>query len=274
MLGMTCYLDDSGSDDGSPLVTCGGPLMSRLQFKNFSQRWAKMYDEVQFPGYTLLQPLHMPDFIRGKYVGLYPEFKRALFIRVAKLVSEHKFYSLSVAVSHQDFNNELSEDVRKNLIGPYAFAFFMLVLANQGTSELLKKKPIRTAYLVDRGFGRQEQLNQAHDLIVRFEKAFGGFRHTGALATDSDDRVPALQAADAISWASRQLELHRRLPEGFKPLEKALREDVNPPHVTSEFPRPALKCLLALLTNGFSNTERFQNYRTLLADNSTEFWLS
>src|ERR1700678_2465589 len=86
VLGLTCYLDDSGSDDGSRMVTCGGPLMSRIDFKHFSARWAKMYERNQFAGYTLEQPLHLSDFVgTGKYAGLYPELKRALFNDVARL---------------------------------------------------------------------------------------------------------------------------------------------------------------------------------------------
>src|ERR1035438_5480984 len=80
VVGLTCYLDDAGSDGGSPLVTCGGPLMSRADFKEFSKRWGTMYGRNQFSGYTLEPPLHMADFVgHGKYAGLYPEFKRHLF---------------------------------------------------------------------------------------------------------------------------------------------------------------------------------------------------
>lgn len=247
VLGLTCYLDDSGSDDGSPLVTCGGPLMNRLNFREFSDRWAKMYKRNQFSGYTLEPPLHMSDFVgMGKYAGLYPEFKRALFRDVAKLVNDHKLYSVSVAIPRRDFEEELSKDVRNNLIGPYAFAFFTLVLLNQTVSEHFKQGPFRTAYLVDLGFGHQDQLNRAHEIIVNFEKALGGFRHTGALATDSDDRIPALQAADTIAWASRRIELSGKLPEGFEPLADLLQEDA---HVTIPLPRDGISLLAKPINN-------------------------
>ena len=62
---------------------------------------------------------------------------------------------------------------------------------------------------------------------------FGEFRHTGALAQDSDDRVPPLQAADVIAWASRKTELEGALPQGFEPLAGVLRESGGfPLHVT------------------------------------------
>src|SRR5579863_2449650 len=81
VLGLTWYLDDSGSDDGSPLVTCGGLAMSRIDFKHFSARWAKIYGRSRFSRYTLEPPLHMSDFLgSGRYAALEPEFKRAFFL--------------------------------------------------------------------------------------------------------------------------------------------------------------------------------------------------
>jgi hypothetical protein len=114
VLGLRCHLDDSGSDDDSPLVTCGGPVMSRIQFKAFSERWAKMYARWnKFPGHVLEPPLHMSDFVNmGKYAGLLPEFKRALFRDVSRLINEHKLYSISIAV--------LQADLRMNLTTIYA----------------------------------------------------------------------------------------------------------------------------------------------------------
>jgi hypothetical protein len=150
---------------------------------------------------------------------------------------------MSIAVSQVEYRKQLSEDVCSNLLGPYGFAFFSLVLAHQGLSENLKSGPLKTSYLVDHGFGHQGQLNQAHKLIVDFEKAFGGFRHTGALAVDSDDDIPALQAADAISWASRKMQLNGTLPEGFEPLLEVLREDGERPHVTVPMPSDGIKML-------------------------------
>lgn len=96
---------------------------------------------------------------------------------------------------------------------------------------------------MDRGFGQQAQLNEAHAIIVRFEQALGGFRHTGALATDADDDIPALQAADAIAWASRTIQLRGALPEGFEPLGEILREDIAPPHVTIRVPADGIQMM-------------------------------
>ncbi len=128
VLGLRWYLDDSGSDDGSLLVTCGGLAVDRINFKHFSRRWSDLYEKYRhkFSGYTLEPPLHMSDFVgTGKYAGLRPEFKKTLFWDVARIINDHKLYSLSVAVPQDTFFGELPENVRKVLIGPYASPSFL-----------------------------------------------------------------------------------------------------------------------------------------------------
>jgi hypothetical protein len=66
-------------------------------------------------------------------------------------------------------------------------------------------------------------------------------RHTGSLAVDADDDIPPLQAADAIAWASRKIQLQGKLPEGFEPLEEVLREDGERPHKTIPIPLDGIR---------------------------------
>jgi hypothetical protein len=210
--------------------------------------------------------LHMSDFVgHGKYAGLYPELKRNLFLAVAKLINEHKLYSVSISVSQTDFGKMLSREVRKTLIGPYAFAFFAIVLVNRQVSKKLRDGPVRIAYLVDRGFGHQEQLNQAHEVIVRLEKAVGEFRYTGALATDTDDDIPALQAADAIAWASRQISLNGALPEGFEPLAEVLRGNIKPPHQRIHIPKDGIQMLAEPINAWISKNGRMPQITDIVA---------
>lgn len=253
VLGLTFYLDDSGSNDPSPLVTCGGLALSRIRFKEFSRQWEAMLSRSRFSGYTLESPLHMKDFVAsGKYSGMPPEFKRAIFRDVARMIRDQRLYSLSVAVDQAAFQVQLPESVTKTLIGPYAFAFFSLVLAHQTLSERLSEGALKCSYIVDTGFNYQDQLNRAHQIVVDFEKASGGFRHTGALATDSDDRVPALQAADAIAWASRRVAIDGKLPEGFEPLREVLNESDGERHVTIPINAENIKLLSDPVNNWIS----------------------
>ena len=147
-------------------------------------------------------PLHMKDFVgMGKYAGWYPEFKRELFLAASKIINELKFYSVAVVVSRDDFEAELAEEVRKTLIGPYAFAFFCAVLSNLSAIEHSKYFEGKISYLVDLGSGFPEQLRAAHTLIVNAQKGTAGEFRIGTFAQDTDTNVPALQAADVIAWS-------------------------------------------------------------------------
>lgn len=244
VLGLTLYLDDSGSDDGSTLVTIGGPAMSRIQFRQFSSRWNALLAD-----YRIDPPLKFTDFYGdGRYSGWYPEMKRALFIDVSRLVNQHKLYSVSLSVMQADFNACFLPDLRKKLIGPYAFAFYMTVLVHQAASEQLQSGHLRAAYLVDTGFGHSDQLIEAHKGIVEHEKRTGEFRHTGALGFDADDDVPALQAADVIAGAARRRQMcDGLLPKGFEPLEEVLRYKNITPHLHIPLPLSGMTRLAEMI---------------------------
>jgi hypothetical protein len=199
-----------------------------------------MYERNRFSGYDVQVPLHMSDFTgMGKYAGLYPEFKRALFSDVARLINEHKVYSISIGISQREFDTELSAEVRRALIGPYALAFFSAVALNQAVSERIQYEG-KVDYLVDDGFAHMDQLKEAHSVIVNIERQ-SGRPQTGALTFRSDDGVPMLQAADAIAWAARRRQLDGALGEGFDPLNDALVEDRKPGHAHVRIPPHGIK---------------------------------
>jgi hypothetical protein len=102
VMSLRSYLDDSGSDARSPLTVIGGPVFSLIQWKEFSKRWSALLKR-----YPIEEPLHMTDFVRphGKHSGMLPEIKLNLFMKVGKLIDEHKRYSLSISVRQEDFKS-------------------------------------------------------------------------------------------------------------------------------------------------------------------------
>jgi hypothetical protein len=252
VLGLTSDLDDSGTHDQSPLVVIGGPVFSRIEHKEFSKRWAKMHSDRK-----IVPPLHMTDFVgMGKYAGWYPEIKRELFQAASKIINDHRFYSVAVAVSRDDFEARLSQEVRKGLIGPYAFAFFTAVLSNLTAIEHSKLFEGRISYLVDLGSPLPEQLREAHELIVNAQKGTRGESRIGTLALDTDTNVPALQAADVIAWSVRRKQIDGCLPEGFEPINSVI--DQEGLHVSVVISSDNIAMLVVCVT-------RFDHYHLRLA---------
>lgn len=217
---LTSYLDDSGSDDLSLVTAMGGPIMSRDAFLDFSSLWSKMLRP-----YRVDQPLHMTDFIgNGRYVLMPSEMKLALFTKVTKLIMDHRLYSLSVAVPQVDFRSLLSADVCRQLIGPYAMAFFCVVMQTHDIAARSAFYAEPVSYLIDTGFAFQNQLTQAHRAIVESYRKKREDCFVGAMAFDSDDRVPALQAADMIAWAARKRAIDGDLPPQFIPINELFKD--------------------------------------------------
>ena len=79
VMGLTSYFDDSGSDDGSPLVTIGGPVMSQHSIQGV---FGSVGQRCSF-GNKIEQPLHMSDFCRFREICWTDilGFNRALFSR-------------------------------------------------------------------------------------------------------------------------------------------------------------------------------------------------
>jgi len=262
---LTSYLDDSGSDDLSPLTAIGGPVMSKDAHQAFEGDWTKLLDRYQIP-----PPLHMNDFVRphGKHIGMYPEMKMALFREACDLINAHKLYSISVSIPQPDFGEAIPDEARKQLIGPYALAFFCAVMLNQ---DVARRKladnhvEIVVSYLVDQGFGRKEQLDAAHSILLKHEALKGGFQHTGAMGYDIDDRIAALQAADVVAWSARRRDIGR-LTEEFATLEAVLSESVvkhpawRGPHVHIRIPKDGIEMWARPIRNWIYATGRIPSF--------------
>jgi len=221
MMFLTHYCDDSGTNDPSPVTAIGGPVMSKQSFKSFDGLWAKLLDS-----YGIFGPLHMRDFVRphGRHIGIYPEMKLALFSAVAKLINQHKFYSAFVGIPQPDFRGLMPEEARKELIGPYALAFFLAVMVNQSIAGRISNKETVMACLVDHGSSHPDQLIAAHRLLQQREAKSGGFRHTAAMGFDTDERISALQAADVIAWCARKRQIAGPLSGEFAQLSDVVAE--------------------------------------------------
>ena len=217
VLGLTSYLDDSGSDENSPIAVIGGPVFSRIHFKNFCVRWREMLDEHHIP-----EPPHMTDFVQphGKHSGMLRELKIALFNDVVRVIHGDYQFSVSVAIPQVDFKTVIpDEEVRKCVAGPSALAFFSTVLINREMA--IKHGLYKIAYLVDCGSRfYSEQLIDAHAAVVKAEMSKDD-KPTGGLNFDTDDNVPALQAADVIAWSARRNEVGKLIEE-FEPLSKLI----------------------------------------------------
>jgi len=262
-IALTCYCDDSGSHDQSNTVVIGAILMSKPRFIEFNLAWDKILKEFRLDG------IHMKDFAR---IVMAPEMKKALFITIAKVINRYKEYSFTIGIPQADYRSLFSGDVCRDLMGPYAMAFFSAVILNRDASIQLKNSG-RIAYLVDKGNrNHHEQMQAAHAILLQIEKARGE-RFTGAMASDIDDNNNALQAADVIAWT-----YHRKLEspdfgEEFLPLLSIFEDKtIGFPHrrstryhITFLCPKEAIKLFSSLINNWIVNHGEIPTWQELAA---------
>ena len=254
-MALTCYLDDSGSHEESSWVVVGSFLMNRTNFLAFDERWKEMLKEFS------IDYLHMADFVRphGRFCTWHSEMKIALFREVVRLINQHKIYSLGVAIQNSDFKALFSIEVYRKLLGPYAFGFISTMLFNCGIAQVHQLKR-RVAYLGDKGSkNHHDQLDSAHTIISEWERRHGN-ANIGAIAFDYDDRVCALQAADAIAWTIHRQHETQEFGQDFVPLLSLFEKQCGPtgkpirPHHTLVVPLIGLLSFSTTINNWLIGT--------------------
>jgi hypothetical protein len=131
-IAVTCYCDDSGTHDQAEIAVVGATVMNKARFIEFNIDWEKILREFR------IDKVHMTDFVRphGRYCSMGKEMKKALFTSVAKTINSKKTYSISIAVPQADYKSLLSNRVCHELMGPYAMAFFSIVMTNRECSKV------------------------------------------------------------------------------------------------------------------------------------------
>jgi hypothetical protein len=265
-LALTCYCDDSGSHYEAKVAVVGATVMNRPRFIEFSETWSKILHEFRIP------KVHMQDFIRpyGRHASMNYEMKLALFTSVAKAINSKKAYSLSVAVPQADYRSFFSGGVCRELMGPYAMAFFTTVLLNREICIKFSNKTRRVAYLIDKGSKRHhEQLQAAHTVILQVENSRGE-NYTGAMAADLDDHNNALQAADVIAWSYHRQLNSGELADEFAPLRSIFREsqasglpDAVRPHIKLKVPKRGIAIWARMINRWISNNGKTPTWEQL-----------
>jgi hypothetical protein len=86
---------------------------------------------------------------------------------------------------------------------------------------------------------------------MNLERQTQDFVWTGPLTFNTDDRVPALQAADVIAWASRRRDMGKLNAE-FEPLNQVLDDRRAPTHGHVPLPSGGIEMLAKPVNNWIS----------------------
>lgn len=204
---LTCYLDESGTDNNSTVAVVGGLVLTKSQFFWLDAEWRKCLAKHDIPW-----PLHMKEFgLHGKLKDLDSETRRALFADVASLIRDNKSFSVASVLSADTYRSVFSGIDELSM---YGACFTNLVMMNTKQAEIEEYGP-DIAYLLDSGNPFGPQILSAHAVMLARKKDLT--LNIGTVGFDSDDEFSALQAADVVAWSVRR-KLAAELKSGFEPL--------------------------------------------------------
>jgi hypothetical protein len=209
-LSVTCYLDESATDGGTPTAVVGGLLLNEHDGFSLDRQWRDMLNEF---GLTVL---HMRDFQAHRFDQ---SAKSRILSRATKIIADNRIYSLSAMLEHEDYRNSFSDETRRDH-SPYELCFILAALANAKMAQFNKyQEPI--AFVVDQGNRYADQVRLAHAEMDGLYQATGFPTNMGKLWFADDQNVTALQAADVICWGARRKATAtvNRFPKEFSCIE-------------------------------------------------------
>jgi hypothetical protein len=216
---ISCYLDDSGTDKGSPQAVVGGLWLDKLKFSSFCDSWSKL-----LVNYNINNPLHMKEFSRphGRLAFLSNRERHKLFSKVQKLINSHKIFSIGGTINQKQYLS-LQENI-KNAMSIYGFGFILCVYLNHNLASNINYRG-DIAYVLDELNEKRGQILEAHAEMKRLqEKEFRPF-HIGSILFDDDKRILPLQASDVIAWGIHRRDSGKSINQGFEPIKEIFKEN-------------------------------------------------
>lgn len=190
------YFDESGTHDGSSMMTMAGYLFKKEQAQRFSRDWAKCLKRLGLPA------AHMTDCATGN--GDYANMSMEQRILSEKLLIEsikhRSLLGFSVAVDPQLYHDVMGPFA--DSMSPYSMLLMTAVIAvrNWAVSTAYNG---RIAYFFESGHRNANEANQYMSMISEYGPEVVGFMYYYAHAfLDKRNALP-LQAADMLAWFHR-----------------------------------------------------------------------
>jgi hypothetical protein len=207
-----CYLDESGTHDGSPYTVVAGLLLNRSNFVSLGIEWQKMLCER-----GIKVPIHMTEFGPHGNLGHLSEADRyLLFANIAGIINSHKTYSLAGVLGQEQYKK--AKVHKRKEMSPYGYCFLYCVKINHLEADF-NKYPYNIAYLMSEVSEHKGQILAAHATTMVMQEIEKQPYHMGSITFDYPKNVPALQAADVIAWGVNRKLMGKPFDQGFEFIE-------------------------------------------------------
>lgn len=220
------YIDESGTHDGSPVLTMSGYLFRSEQAKRFGRDWQKELDRLGLPC------AHMTDCATGNgdYAGFTVEKRLESEIKLIEHIKRRSVFGFSVSLQPERYAEILAGETEAP--SPYTFALM-------GCLSVVRRWVERTdytgkiAYFFEAGHRHQKEANgYLNDVVTKNELAAERFAYVAHSFVDKR-AAPPLQAADMLAWQTHHY--HARWLKGHVEARKDFLALIRPGDVTLNY---------------------------------------
>lgn len=237
-LSIACYLDESGTDATNPEAVVGGIVMRREGFIRFEDDWNSILAD-----FNIASPLHMKEFGQhGRHGHLDYPTRDKLFNELVYIINRYKIYSVAVSLSHEQYNDLLSDKSKKE-VSIYGLCFMFCAhqcFAMSQTNHYYGNM----AFLMEEGNEFAEDVRKAHAGMMKMRKEGATYISNGSLTMEPKD-LSTLQAADIICWGERRRVTGLPIHKGFEPIEKIFEET----HIKNQYTEDLINSIDVLSGN-------------------------
>jgi Protein of unknown function (DUF3800) len=186
------YVDESGSDDESPILCIAGYIFKKKNAERLSEEWGLVLKRYKVPYFRMSRCAH------GKkpFDGLSKERRIKMVKALIKIIRKYMVYGLAVTVSEKDYYEIMPGDDR--IGGAYTFCLrgclSCIWFLNEGYNW---GGP--TAYFFESDHKHQSEANRIMNAIAITADAKAKYHYVAHTFSDKKDLLP-LQAADLLAW--------------------------------------------------------------------------
>lgn len=206
------FIDESGTDLGSPVMCLAGHVYTSENAKKLSAAWKEVLDEYGLPFFRMSACAHgtWPFDALSKQQCIDVEIKMIALIR------QYSDYGFATSVKEQEYLSVMPSELREAIGSPYSFCIRQcLTLVNNWIK--LSKFEGKVAYFFEAGHDSQGEADRFLKDDFKHSRMTEHFHYVAHTFADKKEVRP-LQAADLLAW---QWFTDRKRPEG-----KAQRKDL------------------------------------------------
>ncbi|HKH80902.1 MAG TPA: DUF3800 domain-containing protein [Methylovirgula sp.] len=212
---LECYFDESGSHDGSPVLSVGGYLFEKEQCKALDLEWKAVLDFYRLPYFRMSACAHNQE----PFDHLSPQECIDAEKAVITLINQYALLGLGVIVNEADYNTWFEG---QNSAGTaYSFCCWQ-ILAGIRTWIIRNQFQGEIAYFFEAGHASKPEANALMHRIFSNPQLRAAYRYVGHSFVDKE-KVRPVQTADILAWQQatqmkRWLKNDHRMRKDFQAL--------------------------------------------------------